>query len=1258
MDEGFESSDISAAQLAAIQKKGQFARSISLALSADAKENDQSPISVPAPNHDRGRGSETKSASGQGDADDGFKTEEEAFAELEIQEDFSCEESDTSSEDEIGFVEETPLPTQDGTHRRRKTKIQRRRMRHMLRTEFLEHFMRGSDTECDLDIVEGADRSQRVPTLMELCMQKGPSRSGPLPPGLKPVVSQHRDRARLSAVQLRWLCHNLAVLEVLIEWNTVEVLLPPHGVKTFILRRDARSLWRTNVAIYWRSYMMNPPPERHPEEGQWMLPVSLQNLASVDWKIAALAHYLNLTLPHHYSSPNVGTQSRSEESQRQRRVNLSVFQAKQYLQKRYPNLVQHCFDLALAYVWWARGRCTRAQEAFLKVIQQYPADQDSSETQHSTLWARHKAMILADIGRLLVSFGQCDSAGRFYREAVELATRNLYPLEVSKLTLQSLALAASAYDQGLMDRHSAIQAGKLWRTTTEHAQTMEGSPDNRSLRGIYTLDPYLEEEGQRDAVLAAVESLLHCHAGCPTDPLNQGSRSALECNRSWLREARACLEKLLQPRCALVGLYLSMIIAMLGEGVAAENAFNFHMARFGYGTQLPGSVAMTLSEDVVKPHPWWLFLDWIDLKTKALGKKIRAPLRVLPLVWRRGLGHPSYCHDRNTKVRREQAADVQGVTPDLYVTPEGHLSAAMIQNLPPLRTVCLDLYTGKVHFDCSCSEQPHKWDNFCPSSVPRGTEETFANFRINCNQMLPQPIVVYVNPTTLATVAVVVTNGMKPYYTYEVVAAERTSSRRNRENSEPDKKSDCIGREMSPSMSVTFQDATGREKLDIVELYYQGFKKYFCEKTSSWRDRFEDKYSTVVENFIDYVIKKRLDISVQSFQYLMSKLFDSGQSAKSVFRAESLRVGKMLKVTLNNVMYIGKTTVVLSLTSYNYDVFMYLDCTSPSSFSKQVVVKLFELRSPANWHQFPEKRANILLMYKQSVFGNGRQRDKYEVLALDEKGNILHSDMDRKQESDLQIIVGHGDKLLQTTARNSVVSMDFKTKKQRYSRRLFAEITTLAVAQNILFILTHEGLYALNVDTLEPIVVIHHSKQHDANGSGSNDAGLLLFAPNATYLEVLGSHEVSLTVGGGQYYLTFLAIENHVLSLRRRKTGDDGVSSDVIEVWDIMVPGKPTELCYISEQAGFVVSATVFSNKTDRYYRENLYWFSTTGDLIAIHPFLGGRRHGFLPVYLNDPAVEGAVDEKGSNAQRVWHLYFADGLGALCCIKLELPENQ
>ena len=66
-------------------------------------------------------------------------------------------------------------------------------------------------------------------------MQKGFTRSsGPLPPGLKPMLSCHRDQARLAALQVRWLCQNMALLEVQIKWNTAEVLLP-HGVKVRIL---------------------------------------------------------------------------------------------------------------------------------------------------------------------------------------------------------------------------------------------------------------------------------------------------------------------------------------------------------------------------------------------------------------------------------------------------------------------------------------------------------------------------------------------------------------------------------------------------------------------------------------------------------------------------------------------------------------------------------------------------------------------------------------------------------------------------------------------------------------------------------------------------------------------------------------------------------------------------------------------------------------------------------------------------------------
>ena len=53
MEEDLESSDISAAQLAAIQNKGQFARSISLALSSNTEE-DELPVFKPVPKIDGG----------------------------------------------------------------------------------------------------------------------------------------------------------------------------------------------------------------------------------------------------------------------------------------------------------------------------------------------------------------------------------------------------------------------------------------------------------------------------------------------------------------------------------------------------------------------------------------------------------------------------------------------------------------------------------------------------------------------------------------------------------------------------------------------------------------------------------------------------------------------------------------------------------------------------------------------------------------------------------------------------------------------------------------------------------------------------------------------------------------------------------------------------------------------------------------------------------------------------------------------------
>ena len=70
-----------------------------------------------------------------------------------------------------------------------------------------------------------------------------------------------------------------------------------------------------------------------------------------------------------------------------------------------------------------------------------------------------------------------------------------------------------------MDQHSAIQSMRLWSATIQQAQSIEERPYTRPLYQPQWNQPISnphQEKGSSEAVLAAVESLLHCHAGHPT----------------------------------------------------------------------------------------------------------------------------------------------------------------------------------------------------------------------------------------------------------------------------------------------------------------------------------------------------------------------------------------------------------------------------------------------------------------------------------------------------------------------------------------------------------------------------------------------------------------------------------------------------------------------------------------------------------------------------------------------------------------------
>ncbi|XP_022107311.1 uncharacterized protein LOC110988270 isoform X2 [Acanthaster planci] len=1291
MNEDVESSDIPASQLAAIQSKGQFQRSISLALSAETGGDFLPSCSVEQDDrgHSLGISADNVARSAEGldiastikeedhDLEDRVERRvlEEDGEDEAVSDDATTEES-VSSDDDSDAVQMAPLPQSTVSNHRRRTQLQRQRLRQQKR-DFFAPFIEDDDLHLSCEgTVEIENRQQWVPTLMELCMEKGFSTTTPLPPGLKPALSQHRGKARLAALQLRWLGRNLAILEKQIKWNLVEAL-GPHGVKSTHLRRDAKSLWRRK---HWH-YEWSP----HPERKLWILPASCQVYDTTDWKIAALAHYISLALPH-WSVDSKRDGASQSEHKGCWDTDIHVQQVKRCLRKRYPKLVKYCFDHAMAYVWWTRGRCTKAQESFIKIAKRYPPDL-ISETEQSTLWARHRAMVLVEIGRLMVSFDQPDSAGKFFREAAEVASRKVHPGIADKLTLQSLALTASAYDQGMMAGHSAIQAARLWSVTAQQVQAVEQTPERTLLyyewadRG----EP-VPEYGCREAVLAAVESLLHCHAGHVVDPASQDCQDSLHRNRVWLTGAKANLEKLQGPESAFVGLYLSFVHAMLNEARDAEIAYH-HSLTSNIWRGEPGdvwrgevgNVATVLRETEVRPHPWWLFGEWIAARKAALGKSFSEPLRVLPLVWRRGLQQPAYRFDGRTL--RKQIADIEGLTLDLHVTPKGHLTGAMMQNLPPMTKVCMDAYTGQVHLGgACCNDELHRWDNYDNSFT--------CKVSFDCNSNVPQSNIIYSDPKT-STVTTLVINSMSRYYELEADShAQMVAGKKCPENLR------WIQRESQVAISIVYQRAgLARVKVNIVDLVLKERKKSILDAINS---SYDARLMKEADNFLDFCVRRQYDFhekNVTRFLKLRRTDGNMGQPESQHRLATKREMAKfvegemerhnilMMRMILKKVLYVGKATVVLLLTMWSHDVFVFIDCTSAESFSQPVLRRTNEmgmiwygslhnrwnLPSDCSCWSAPNPTASLLFAFDNDLEERpGPYLSHFMMKMFDEKGNALSFEtFANRGEQDASkaryFLSCEGHKIIGTNKEKTKVTVcDLEKQTELWSSEL-TSILKLDMAKGTVYVSTREGLFALDINTLKPLVIIHLRSSRFM--APPNDNGLLLNLPagSADYLKVLSTNEVMTRIDGTeQGNRTFLGMDNHVLLLRRHKMDEGDLlkgeqKPDVLEMKDVMVPGRPKELCYLSKQAGFVVSATISSrHESSPYYRESLYWFDMDGDIIAIHPFIGGGHHSFLPVYLRDPGGDG----EGKADDRDLYLYFADGLGALCCIKLDIYQYR
>ncbi|XP_061184130.1 uncharacterized protein LOC133192183 [Saccostrea echinata] len=101
----------------------------------------------------------------------------------------------------------------------------------------------------------------------------------------------------------------------------------------------------------------------------------------------------------------------------------------------------------------------------------------------------------------------------------------------------------------------------------------------------------------------------------------------------------------------------------------------------------------------------------------------------------------------------------------------------------------------------------------------------------------------------------------------------------------------------------------------------------------------------------------------------------------------------------------------------------------------------------------------------------------------------------------------------------------------------------------------------------------------------------------------------------------------------------------------LQLPGLPVRLKFLHKSVGFLVTWTQHSNKDkDHRYREHLFQYSYTGQLLAVLPFLGQLQSSLCVEYLEeDKEITNTYQSCGHKG---WYLYLQDGRQGVMCVRL------
>ncbi|XP_070553711.1 uncharacterized protein [Ptychodera flava] len=905
--------------------------------------------------------------------------------------------------------------------------------------------------------------------------------------------------------------------------------------------------------------------------------------------LAVLSHLVDLSLPDAIADESLHGAGH-ERHNRNPSIALNQFPIIQKLRKhltnRCPVLVGKFFDISMAYVWWARGRLTNAVETFHRVCNQWKLDPSSEENMYSSLL--EKSSFLNEIGRLHSVNGEAGKAGYCYRQAVDICCSEGCKLQLQDdLILQCHCLTAAGYSQGLKTKASASCALNSW-------DIVLATPDAVPM-----------------ATVAAIEAHLRCFAGFSKDEIMDKSDQS----DGWFQDNYKTLQSHVN-RIPELFLHLSLVCAMLGKKSKSERTFKeFHDRHFisnqHYHKKHGSFLCPWQQQDY---NPWASLID--------VAMETGQPIAAMKLLWQRSLLLPAYHNESRYSVGESSSEPL-----NLYMTEDGYLTGDVYLSFPPIRALLLDPYDGSLCFPSSSKKQfSFHWllKSPSPPELPSG--------RID---HLPTPVRVYEDSAARVFVDLIKLD------TKEAGATELHNQ----------------------VAYLWWRGPNKVRKLDIRKKVRLALKKVTMEHI--------DKLN-LVHRYKLWKVEKMKD----SLKERVEKHFNSGWLYHSCHINESYQCncGKKTTRAPPFVLYVcgftrfGRGTVVLFLhlrhgyePGNNPDMLCFINCSSPDTFLNPKIHCLpsantqWDISScfpSMHCRQSPNRECSyfVIRTAMQSIWP--RTSTAITQTIFDEDGEIIRA-MEKDTDPSLfdhHFVGGFQHYLYRVDSAKTRLLVENVQDQYSCAWHLCklvpnATIDSVTVVCNTLLIKTSSNhVLAIDAKTLQhlPVTADDDAESKTAPSSG----GIFATEDEIRQCEVMAYKDCMTLLSHCRTTVRrfLLNIEtshsNHLILLERSANDERDKLSVLCEV---KVPGRPTEANYVSQDAGFVVVATL-NHPDDKPYRDHLYWYSTRGELRGVLPFLGKGPHSLYSVYLSGD--ENQAETEG------WYLYFTDGHGAICAAKL------